>query len=67
MSIAVANWVEKDARNEIHRLVDEIRDKGFFIPSNSTRSGSRRQEVSQVANKEFRNQINEKRKISRGE
>lgn len=31
MSIAVANWVEKDARKEIHRLVDEIRDKGFFI------------------------------------
>lgn len=32
MSIAVANWQEKNARKEIHRLVDEIRDKGFFIP-----------------------------------
>jgi len=31
MSIAVANWTEKDARKEIHKLVDEIRDKGFFI------------------------------------
>ena len=31
MSIAVANWSEKDARKEIHKLVDEIRDKGFFI------------------------------------
>ncbi|MFH1547431.1 MAG: DUF262 domain-containing protein [bacterium] len=31
MSIAVANWQEKDARKEIHKLVDEIRDKGFFI------------------------------------
>ncbi|HOI19246.1 MAG TPA: DUF262 domain-containing protein [Candidatus Woesearchaeota archaeon] len=31
MSIAVANWSEKDARKEIHQLVDEIRDKGFFI------------------------------------
>ena len=31
MSIAVANWSEKDARKEIHQLTDEIRDKGFFI------------------------------------
>lgn len=31
MSIAVANWTEKDARKEIHKLRDEIRDKGFFI------------------------------------
>lgn len=31
MSIAVANWTERDARKEIHKLVDEIRDKGFFI------------------------------------
>ena len=31
MSIAVANWQKKDARKEIHKLVDEIRDKGFFI------------------------------------
>jgi len=31
MSIAVANWTKKDARKEIHKLVDEIRDKDFFI------------------------------------
>lgn len=31
MSIAVANWSEKDARKEIHKLVDNIRDKGFTI------------------------------------
>jgi uncharacterized protein with ParB-like and HNH nuclease domain len=31
MSIAVANWIKKDAKKEINRLVDEIRDKGFFI------------------------------------
>lgn len=31
MSIAVANWSEKDARKEIHKLVDNIRDKGFNI------------------------------------
>lgn len=31
MSIAVANWTEKDAKKEINKLVDEIRDKGFFI------------------------------------
>lgn len=31
MSIAVANWTEKDARKEIHKLRDEMRDKGFFI------------------------------------
>ena len=31
MSIAVANWEKKDARKEIHGLVDNIRDKGFSI------------------------------------
>lgn len=31
MSIAVANWNEEDARKEIFKLVDEIRDKGLFI------------------------------------
>lgn len=31
MSIAVANWTEKDARKEIHKLVDSVRDKGFLI------------------------------------
>lgn len=31
MSIAVANWKKKDAKAEIFKLVDEIRDKGFFI------------------------------------
>ena len=31
MSIAIANWTKKDARKEINQLVDEIRDKGFFI------------------------------------
>lgn len=31
MSIAVANWNKKDARKEIHNLVDSIRDKGFSI------------------------------------
>lgn len=31
MSIAVANWETKDARKEIHKLVDNIRDKGFSI------------------------------------
>ena len=31
MSIAVANWRQKDARKEIHALVDAIRDKGFCI------------------------------------
>lgn len=30
MSIAVAHW--SDAREEIHKLVDNIRDKGFSIP-----------------------------------
>lgn len=29
MSIAVANWKEKDARKEINDLVDNIRDRGF--------------------------------------
>ncbi|MDO9154636.1 MAG: DUF262 domain-containing protein [Paludibacter sp.] len=31
MSIAVANWKEKDARSEIHTLVDNIGSKGFNI------------------------------------
>jgi len=31
MSIAVANWTQKDARKEIHKLVDSIRDKGYSI------------------------------------
>ena len=31
MSIAIANWTKKDARKEINQLIDEIRDKGFFI------------------------------------
>ena len=31
MSIAVANWTKKDARAEIFKLIDEIREKGFFI------------------------------------
>ncbi|MCD8408596.1 DUF262 domain-containing protein [Tenacibaculum dicentrarchi] len=31
MSIAVANWTQKDARMEIHKLVDTIRDKGYSI------------------------------------
>ena len=31
MSIAVANWTQKDAKKEIHNLVDNIRDKGFSI------------------------------------
>lgn len=31
MSIAVANWDKKDAREEIHNLVDNVRDKGFSI------------------------------------
>jgi uncharacterized protein with ParB-like and HNH nuclease domain len=31
MSIAVANWTQKDARKEIHKLVDVVRDKGFSI------------------------------------
>ncbi len=31
MSIAVANWEEKNARQEIHGLVDTIRDKGFYV------------------------------------
>ncbi|MFQ1974784.1 DUF262 domain-containing protein [Aeromonas veronii] len=31
MSIAVANWLRKDARKEIHGLVDTVRDKGFSI------------------------------------
>jgi len=31
MSIAVANWRNTDAREAIHRLADNIRDKGFTI------------------------------------
>lgn len=31
MSIAVANWTTKDARKEIHKVVDVVRDKGFSI------------------------------------
>lgn len=31
MSIAVANWSGKDARKEIHNLVDSVRDKGYSI------------------------------------
>ena len=31
MSIAVANWRKTDAREAIHTLVDNIRDKGFSI------------------------------------
>lgn len=31
MSIAIANWNEKDAKTEINKLIEEIRDKGFFI------------------------------------
>ena len=31
MSIAIANWDKKDARKEIHNLVDNIREKGFTI------------------------------------
>ena len=31
LSIAIANWKHKDARKEIYRLVDNIRDKGFSI------------------------------------
>lgn len=31
MSIAVANWKNTDARQAIHNLVDNIRDKGFNI------------------------------------
>lgn len=31
MSIAVANWTQKDARKEIHKLVDSVREKGYFI------------------------------------
>lgn len=31
MSIAVSNWKSKDARNEIHALVDSVRSIGFTI------------------------------------
>ncbi|MBE1426525.1 uncharacterized protein with ParB-like and HNH nuclease domain [Desulfomicrobium macestii] len=31
MSIAIANWNTKDARKEIHNLVDRIQEKGFSI------------------------------------
>ena len=31
MSVAIANWERKDARKEIHGLVDRIKDAGFSI------------------------------------
>ena len=31
MSIAISNWEKKDARKEIHSLVDRIRATGFYI------------------------------------
>jgi uncharacterized protein with ParB-like and HNH nuclease domain len=31
MSIAIANWTKLDAKQEINKLIDDIRDKGFFI------------------------------------
>lgn len=31
MSIAIANWEKKDAREEIHRLVDKVQHVGFSI------------------------------------
>ncbi len=31
MSIAIANWERKDARKEIHALVDRIQESGFTI------------------------------------
>lgn len=31
MSIAVANWENKDARKEIHSLVDAVRNEGYLI------------------------------------
>jgi len=31
MSIAIANWSKLNAKKEINQLIDEIRDKGFFI------------------------------------
>jgi uncharacterized protein with ParB-like and HNH nuclease domain len=31
MSIAIANWTKKDAREEIHRLVDQVQQTGFTI------------------------------------
>ncbi|HEY0551433.1 MAG TPA: DUF262 domain-containing protein, partial [Verrucomicrobiae bacterium] len=31
MSIAVANWETKDARTEIHKLVDDVQETGFSI------------------------------------
>ena len=31
MSFAVANWEKKDARREIHNLVDNVKNKGFSI------------------------------------
>ena len=31
MSIAIANWTKLDAKKEINQLIDEIRDKCFFI------------------------------------
>jgi uncharacterized protein with ParB-like and HNH nuclease domain len=31
MSMAIAYWTKQDAKKEINQLIDEIRDKGFFI------------------------------------
>ncbi|XMB73089.1 DUF262 domain-containing protein [Mycoplasmatota bacterium WC30] len=31
MSIAIANWTKRDARKEIYKAIDEIRDLGYFI------------------------------------
>lgn len=31
LSIAIASWKKKDARTEIHKLVDDVNDKGFNI------------------------------------
>lgn len=31
MSIAIANWEEKDAKKEFDKLIEEIRDKGFSV------------------------------------
>jgi len=31
LSIAIANWTKRDARKEFNQLIDEIREKEFFI------------------------------------
>ena len=31
LSIAIANWAKRDARKEFNQLIDEIREKEFFI------------------------------------